>query len=278
MIDLHAHTTASDGSLSPTELVNHAVEIGLEALGVADHDTIDGLEEAERAAKQSGLELVAGLEISAEFQPGTCHMLGLYIDRTNERLKQTLRFLQKARANRNPKIIGKLSDLGCPITMAEVEEIAGFGQIGRPHIAQALLNHGYVSTVQEAFDKYLKKGASAYVDKARLSLKDSVELIHDAGGFAILTHPITLDLPPSDLKEFVTELKTYGLDGIEVYYSDHTPEDVSYLLGLARELDLLISGGSDFHGASKRAIKLGTGRGNLSIPYEVLAAIKKARA
>jgi len=221
-IDLHTHSTASDGSLSPGELVVYAKRKKAAAIALTDHDTIDGVEAALTAGKEQGLEVIPGLEISAQYPKGTMHILGYYIDPSAPLLNRELQRLQDARMERNPKIISKLQSLGVPISFDQVQALAK-GQIGRPHIAQALLQIGAVSSFEEAFQKYLAKGSLAYVEKFRFSPRKAISLILRAGGIPVLAHPFTLNCPSlRDLKVLVGKLKTEGLKGIEVLYSEHT--------------------------------------------------------
>ncbi len=269
MIDLHTHSTASDGTYSPKDLVSLAVDIGLKALALTDHDTVEGLAEAARAAEELGLPFVPGVEISVRFEgAGHCHILGYFVDPASESLKKTLSLLQEARAERNRRMVEKLQALGVEITLAELEEKAGGGEVGRPHLAALLVEKGVVRTVEEAFEKFLKKGAPAYVPKARLSPEEAFSAIQAAGGLAVLAHPVHLKLSPSELADYVARLKDMGLAGLEAYYTDHSPEFTSFCLDLARRFDLVPTGGSDFHGHNKPDIKLGRGFGNLRVPEE----------
>ena len=278
IIDLHAHTTASDGSLHPGELVQLAKDIGLLALAVTDHDTLEGVPEALEYGKALGLEVVQGVEISAEFKPGTMHVLGYDIDVQNHVIDGKLKALQEGRRTRNPKIISKLREMDIDITMDEVTEVAGGGQIGRPHFAQVLLRKGYVESVQEAFDLYLAKGGPAYLDKFRFFPREAIEVILEAGGLPVLAHPFSLKLDhTTELESLIAELVEYGLVGLEVYYSKHTPEMTDYYLGLAERFGLAPTGGSDFHGISKSEIQLGKGLGNLAVPYRLLTGLRNAR-
>jgi hypothetical protein len=275
-IDLHTHTTASDGTLSPTELVRLARGAGLAAVAVTDHDTVDGLGEALEAGRALGLEVVPGIEISAEFQPGTMHMLGYFIQPDRPVFAEKLRVLQEARRDRNPIIAEKLNALGLAVTMDEVRAAAGGEQVGRPNFARVLLDKGYVSSMGEAFDRYLTKGGPAYVDKFRLSPADSVELIHQAGGLAVLAHPFTLGLGEQVLETFVADLAACGLDGLEVYYPEHDPDQTRACLELAARHGLAVTGGSDFHGDNKPEVALGSGfQENLAVPAELLEALRR---
>lgn len=276
-IDLHTHSTISDGTVSPTDVVRLAQVKNLRALALTDHDTIGGLEEAVEAAKNvPDFELIPGIEISAEYAEGTIHMLGFYIDRHDPTLLKRLEVLQKAREDRNPKIIRKLQELGLEITEDEVAKIAGTGVVGRPHIATALVNRGYVKNVKQAFDKYLKKNGKAYVDKERFSQHDSIEMIHNAGGVAVLAHPKYVQGGRLDnVEALIRSLADKGLDGLEVYYGSHNKKEVKWFKELADKYGLIATGGSDFHGSSKPDIEVGTGMGNLKIPYEIVPKLKE---
>ncbi|MBU2552525.1 MAG: PHP domain-containing protein [Proteobacteria bacterium] len=276
-IDLHAHTTASDGTLTPSELVDLARREGLKAVAVTDHDTLDGLSEALARAREIGLELVPGVEISAEFKPGTMHILGYYLEPDASELAARLAELQEARRTRNPKIISRLAELGIEISMAEVENLAGGGQVGRPHMAKALVGKGYVSSIDEAFNRYLAKGGPAYVEKFRLSPTQAVRMIREAGGTPVLAHPFTLRLDESGLKDTARQLEEAGLEGIEVYYPEHTPQMTRDYLALARAFNLIPTGGSDFHGENKAGVELGRGFGDLAVSYDLLADMKQRR-
>jgi predicted metal-dependent phosphoesterase TrpH len=274
-IDLHTHTTASDGSFTPSQLVHHAKEKGLRAIAVTDHDTIEGNKEALNAGVKEGLEVVPGIEISVDYSPGSMHMLGYFIDTESQRLQEKLALLQDSRSDRNPKIIEKLNGLGLDITYDEVVEASGGGQVGRPHIAQVLLKKGYITTIQEAFDKYLGKGAPAYFDKFRLNAEDAIAMITDAGGVPVLAHPFTLKCKnQGELERLIKHLTDHGLQGLEVYYTEHNEEQISRYRLLAERNNLLLTGGSDFHGANMAGVELGTGRGSLKIPYILFEKLK----
>src|SRR5512139_1020520 len=191
-IDLHLHTTASDGVMTPSEIVNYAKNKGLLAIAITDHDTIEGLEEGLLEGKRIGLEVIPGIEISAEHSPGSMHLLGFLIDIRHPIIKERLEYLQRARAERNPRMVEKLNKLGINITFDEVLKASGGGQVGRPHFAQVLLEKGYVRSFQEAFDRFLRKGAQAYVDKVRFTPEEALYFINEAKGVAVLAHPNTL--------------------------------------------------------------------------------------
>ncbi|MFH1137617.1 MAG: PHP domain-containing protein [Pseudomonadota bacterium] len=274
LIDLHTHTTASDGSFSPGRVVELALAAGLKAVGVTDHDSTDGLDEALAKGRDIGLEVVPGVEISAEFQSGTMHVLGYYMDYREPEFKNRLTALQDGRRNRNPNIVCKLNGLGLELTMDEVRAESGGGQVGRPHFARVLIRKGYVATTEEAFDLYLGKGRPAYVDKFRFFPREAVQMILQAGGLPVLAHPSTLKLSREGLEALVAELKAAGLVGLEAYYSTHSPEMIEDYLALCGRFDLVPTGGSDFHGESKKDISLGTGRGDLAVPLDILQRLK----
>jgi 3',5'-nucleoside bisphosphate phosphatase len=277
LVDLHTHSNASDGSLSPGELVAYAKKKGASAIALTDHDTVDGLDEAIRAGIANNLEVIPGVEISAQYPGGTMHILGYYLDPSDSRLNQELGTLQEARKKRNPQIIEKLQALGIPISLDQVQALAQ-GQIGRPHIAQVLLQTGVVSSLQEAFQKFLTRGAPAYVNKFRFPPPRALDLILGAGGIPVLAHPHTLNSSSlRDLKVLVEQLIKYGLKGIEVFYPEFTADQTRDYFLLAQELKLLYTGGSDFHGKNKEKIDLLSGKGDLKIPYRVVESLKAFR-
>jgi len=277
-IDLHSHSTASDGSLPPAEVAKLAHKTGLRAWALTDHDNVAGLAEAAEAAKGLGVEFIPGVELSAEFpRPGSMHMLGYFVDYNDEKFRDTLEELKQHRRNRNPRIVTKLQELGMDITMEEVQAKAGGpdAQVGRPHFAAVLIEKGYATTTQEVFDKYLARGRPGYAEKRRLTPKESIDLIHAAGGLAVLAHPFSLERDEPQLRQLIAELTEAGLDGLEVHYSKHDQEETRLYLDLAQEFDLAVTGGSDFHGGSKPDIQLGHGKdGNLDLGYELVEGLK----
>ncbi|MBU1276145.1 MAG: PHP domain-containing protein [Proteobacteria bacterium] len=278
LIDLHTHSTASDGVLTPALVARAAAEAGLAAVALTDHDTTEGLAEFLSAAQPGGPELVPGVELSvARPGGGSIHLLGLWVDPGEPRLEKGLERVQQARRERNPKMVARLREMGVEIAMEEVEAAAGGGQVGRPHFAQVLVDKGVVHNLGEAFGRYLKRGAPAYVEKQRLEPGEAMALIRGAGGVTVLAHPGLLELHPLVLEKLVAGLKDLGLMGIEAYYSEHKPSQERQLLGLAARLGLAVSGGSDFHGANKPGIRLGAGQGTLRVPAALLAGLKQAR-
>jgi predicted metal-dependent phosphoesterase TrpH len=277
-IDLHTHSNASDGSFPPRKVVRLAKERGLQALALTDHDTIDGLAEAVAAGQEFGLEIIPGVEISARHANGSMHILGYFLDYESEILARRLVVLKQARKDRNPQIIAKLNDLGIPLTMEQVERISGGGQVGRPHIARALYEGGYVRSLQEAFDVYLGNNGRAYVSKFRFPPEEALAMIRDAHGIPVLAHPFTLGLHTSEtLRPLLQELMAQGLAGMECYYPEHSSAQEDLYLSLARELGLLITGGSDFHGDNKPEVTLGRITCQPLLVYDLVVAMKQWR-
>jgi predicted metal-dependent phosphoesterase TrpH len=277
-IDLHLHTAASDGVRSPSEIVNYAKSKGLQAIAITDHDTIEGLAEAVAEGQRIGLEVIPGIEISAEHSPGSMHLLGYFLDIHHPLLNERLAYLQKARAERNPKIVENLNRLGVKISYDEVIKASGGGQVGRPHFAQVLLEKGYVRSFQEAFDRFLKKGASAYVDKVRFTSAEAIHFIREAGGVAVLAHPNTLGVNGSKaLEVLLLQLIREGLEGIEVYYPEHSPFETAQYKFLAEKQGLVITGGTDYHGIEGNELDIGVGRGDLNLPYSIIENLSAVR-
>ena len=274
-IDLHIHTTASDGTMTPAEVISHADRLKLKAISITDHDTVAGSEEAFRCGIPPSLGFLTGVEISAAPPPfyprsGSFHLLGYSIRLDDTQLNQTLAKLRQARKSRNPAIISRLNELGIPLTLDEVLQEAGDGQLGRPHIAKVLVKRGVATTIDEAFDELLAAGRPAYVDKYRIDCAQAIRIVLAAGGIPVLAHPGLLDFTTEDQFDRLTAgLKEMGIQGIEVYYSEHTPDQTRFFADLAQRHDLLMTGGTDFHGTIQPEIKMGSGRGNLCVPYEL---------
>jgi len=254
-LDLHIHSTASDGSLTPEQVASRATALNLAVFSITDHDTVQAYDEINEA--NIGIPLIPGVELSAEFSGGTLHILGYGIDPFEKNLRATLDELQRFRLDRNRKMISNMARLGFDISFEEVLEEAGADMIGRPHFAALMLKKGYVATRQEAFDKYLKKGAPLYLDKKRLEPTEAVELIQNAGGIAVMAHPYQTKLQGDDLRNLVRQLADYGLEGIEAFYSQHSGEQTKEYLNLANEFGLVATAGSDFHGDPKPEIPMG---------------------
>lgn len=280
MIDLHVHSTFSDGSYTPTKVAAMAIEAGLTAMALTDHDSTSGITEFMKACEGTSLIGIPGVEISADVPKGTFHMLGYYLDIDNKPLQDALLKIRDGREIRNAEILEKVNKLGIPLTWDEVRAYAGEDVVGRPHFAMAMMAKGYVSSKEEAFDKYLKKGKSAYADRFRLTPEDSVAMIKGAGGIAVLAHPFTLEMSNKNLSVYLNKLKEIGLSGVEVYYSEHNAQQVKDYERLCKESGLIATGGSDFHGEINPKVRIGTGFGNLNVPDSIideLAALRKAR-
>ncbi|MBZ0293430.1 MAG: PHP domain-containing protein [Anaerolineae bacterium] len=269
MLDLHTHTTASDGQLTPAQLVELAREIGLDTIAITDHDTTSGIIQAQEAAP-SGFEVIAGIELSAEDAGGDVHMLGYCIDLDNAIFQTALEEFRSRRYFRAQKIAEKLAALELPVEWDRIEAIAEGGAIGRPHIARAMMEAGYVTSVKEAFERFLENGGPAYVARKRLSPEESVELIHIAGGAAVLAHPVYV----KDHRAMIDRLLPVGLDGIEVVYPDHPPALQAELRAIAQAHDLIMTGGSDFHGLNLPGKAM---LGSVTPPADAVQALK-ARA
>jgi predicted metal-dependent phosphoesterase TrpH len=283
-IDLHIHSTASDGSFTPAEILDHAQKLNLAAIAITDHDSIDGSREALRIGIPSSINFLTGVEISAAHPPffpgsGSFHILGYDIRLDNRDLNQALSKLQDARKNRNPAILKLLNKLGFKISLEEVKQEAGEGQLGRPHIAYAMVKKGYVASITEAFDKYLGNNGPAYVDKYRIECEQAITIIRAAGGVPVLAHPALLNIENDQKFDvLLQDLMKIGLAGIEVYYPGHSPRQIRQYTELAGKYGLLMTGGTDFHGTITPEIKMGSGKGSLFIPYMLYEKLLGAQA
>jgi len=270
------HSVFSDGSLQPQELVEEGRRIGLTGMALTDHDTTAGVA-AFMAARPDGMVLIPGVEISAEVPGGTLHMLGYHIEPGESKIQEALARIRGGREDRNARILARLHALGMEIDWDEVADLAGDEVVGRPHFAQAMLMRGYVKSKQDAFDRFLAKGKPAYEDRFRLPPEEGIRLIRGAGGVAVLAHPFTLGLARSELSRYVSELADRGLEGIEVYYSEHSQSQTAEYGELASSLGLVATGGSDFHGAANEDIRLGVGFGGLRVPDSILEELERRR-
>jgi len=277
-IDLHLHTTHSDGSQSPAEVVRLAHEASVSALAITDHDITTGLPEAITAGQELGIEIIPGIEISSRHGESELHVLGYFIKWQDAQLNERLMTLRESRHRRNPKIIELLQAAGIDITYDEVRAVAGSDSVGRPHIARVLMDKKIVTTAKEAFDRFLAEGKSAYVPRDLPAPVDAIRWIKDAGGLAVLAHPTWVKTTEGTLIDLARQLKEQGLDGVEVHYSTHTPRQTRTYLSLAKQLGLLVTGGSDFHGMTKPDIEVGTGKGSLHVPDHLLPKLKDAVA
>jgi predicted metal-dependent phosphoesterase TrpH len=272
-VDLHTHTTHSDGTLGPAELVDLARKKSLTAIAITDHDITSGNDEAISRGKELEIKVIPGIELSVTFDlPGNghLHILGLFIDPHHTHLNQTLQNIRLERSKRNQKILNRLKELGKPISSDDLSFEGGIGSVGRPHIATVMVKMGYVKNNREAFNRFLKKGSPAYFDRVRLTANQAIDLIHLAGGIAIIAHPTSLGFSSlKDTGEYFLHLKKMGLDGFEAYSSGQDDYTRQQLLSFARDNNMVVSGGSDFHGSLIPAIDLGSGRGDLNIPDQV---------
>ncbi len=275
-LDLHLHTTHSDGSLPPAEVLALAHKAGVTALAITDHDITTGLPEALEAGARLGIDVIPGVEISSRFGENELHILGYFLDWQDQALDTRLAGLRASRHRRNPLIIEQLRALGCDITYDEVKELAGTESVGRPHIAHVLMKKGYVKSAKKAFDRFLAHGKPAYVPRELPEPVEAMAWIRAANGVPVLAHPLWARQDGEGLFKLCEKLKAEGLGGMEVHYSTHNPKQTAALLDIARRLDLLVTGGSDFHGLTKPDIEVGVGRGGLTIPVKLLDPLRKA--
>lgn len=275
-LDLHLHTTHSDGSLPPAEVLALAHKAGVTALAITDHDITTGLPEALEAGARLGIEVIPGVEISSRFGDNELHILGYFLDWQDQAFNERLASLRASRHDRNPQIIERLRALGQDITYEEVRHLAGTESVGRPHIARVMINKGYVKSAKEAFDRFLAQGKPAYVARELPEPVEAIAWIRAARGIPVLAHPLWAKQDNQGLFKLCETLKAEGLGGMEVHYSTHNPKQTAELLDIARRLDLLVTGGSDFHGVTKPDIEVGVGRGGLTVPVKLLEPLRKA--
>jgi predicted metal-dependent phosphoesterase TrpH len=274
-IDLHIHSTASDGTYSPSDILQMASRVGLMAIAITDHDTLQGSRQALEQGIPSTLHFLTGVEISAQppagcASNGSLHILGYGIDPNHDELGRTLNKFQQVRNERTHRILERLHHSGIALTMEQVMAEVGQGAAGRPHVASAMVKAGIVADIDEAFQKYLRKGCPAYVGKERLSCIQAFELIQAAGGIPVLAHPYLIPCRGErELTDLVASLCKFGLKGIEVYYTEHPPQAVAQYMALAEQYGLAITGGSDFHGQVTPHVQIGRGTGGLHVPYSV---------
>jgi 3',5'-nucleoside bisphosphate phosphatase len=282
-IDLHIHSTASDGTYEPAELLQMAARLGLEAIAITDHDILDGSRLAFLSERPPELKLISGVEISvnppADCQiDGSMHVLGYGIDLYDQNLSTALAELLDARDQRIPAILMRLHQIGIGIDLAQVKEQAGEGAIGRPHVANVLIDMGAARDIDDAFNKYLANGRPAYVDKYRLDCPRAFDLIRSAGGVPVLAHPFLIRSRQANwMAPLFKRLADLGLMGVEAYYSKHPPETVAAIKSVARQYGLLITGGSDFHGELTPEVQMGRGLGDLFVPGELFEDLIASR-
>ena len=275
VIDLHIHTTFSDGVLKPDEVVVLAESRGLAAIAITDHDTAAGIGEALAKGNENGIEVLSGIEMSTWHGDTSMHILGYCFDQKDSRFNNRLQLLQEGRDTRNARIIENLKQLGIKVDLSELTQYSAYGQTGRPHIARLLVDKGITKTIDLAFKQYLGRGAAAYAERFRFSAHDAIAMIREAGGIAVLAHPASLDPTLRSIPSLLGELRDKGLEGVEVYYPSHSPKAVKALLNMAEEFDLLITGGSDYHGMEKSGSSAGEWLDKNHIPYDLVEALKK---
>jgi predicted metal-dependent phosphoesterase TrpH len=272
LIDLHSHTNESDGTCSPQQLIATAAHAGVNILGITDHDTFAGYDLAAPWAREAGIELICGIELSTKLHNRSVHLLGYFLKQDDlAGFREWVLDLQSARRERNIRLVARLQELGFDITLAEAEA-RGRGMTGRPHFAQLMVEKGYVANLRQAFDDYLDESAQGYVYRREPQFAEGVAHIREAGGIASLAHPIRVR---EDVAAIMPELREAGLNALEAYHSDHTPADTELYLSLAEQYGLKVTGGSDFHGAVKPGVTLGTGcGGNLKIPADLVDKLR----
>lgn len=275
-VDLHVHSTYSDGTLTPSELVAHAKALDINAFALTDHDTVEGVAEAVRAGNELGVEVVSGVELSTHYDSKEIHIVGLYIDYTDEILKKELDSLRNSRENRNRQICQRFAGLGINVSYEKMLELYPDAVITRAHFADYLVKKSIVKSRNEAFERYLGDSCPCYVHREKMLPARAIELIKNAGGIAILAHPVLYHLGSEQMNKLMQYLCDSGISGLEAIYSTYSTGEELKMRKIAKEHNLLISGGSDFHGANKPDIEMGIGRGRLFIPYEILENIKKA--
>jgi 3',5'-nucleoside bisphosphate phosphatase len=277
MIDLHCHSTFSDGSLTPEQLIDEAAQIGLTALALTDHDTTAGLPRFLAAAADKPVRAVPGVELSVDCSSGVMHMLGYWMDLSNPELLRQMEWIRDGRTMRNRSMLEKLNALGFAMTWDEVAACAGEDVVGRPHFGQVMIQKGYAKDKNEAFDKWLGDGKPGYADRPRLTAEVAVALIRQAGGVAVLAHPFTLHVSKETMEALFAELAGVGLGGVECYYSEHSADLTKEYLAMAKKANLVPTGGSDFHGEVSPGIRLGVGFGGLNVPDEILVRLEARR-
>lgn len=277
IIDLHTHSNISDGSMTPEELIFHAKEAGLSAVALTDHDTADGIVRARKAAKKADIEFIPGIEFAAYYKDKEVHIVGLFIDETNEEFIETTRKIAEGRERRNTEMIQRMQTFGIDITLDALYAEEGGGILTRANFAACLMRRGIVNSMNEAFEKYLDIGRPFYIPRTKLLPEAVIDRIHNAGGIAILAHPLLYHFNESQLDTCVAHLKALGIDGLEAYYSRNKLFDTGQMKALAKKYQLLLSGGSDFHGSYKPDIQIGRGTGNLIVPYDILKPLKQEK-
>ncbi len=276
-VDVHCHTTASDGVLEPEELVRRAARLALTVVAITDHDTVSGVRAARAAGESLGVEIIPGVEINTDVPGSEVHVLGYFIDYQDDFLESQLRRLREGRLARAREMVEKLAALGAPVRLERVLQIARDGAVGRPHVAQALMEAGHVNTFNEAFDRYLGRNSPAYVERMKFTPGEACQLIRRSGGVPVLAHPVFFDTVgkatgPLPLEDMLPDLLAAGLMGLEVYYPSYDARTTEYLMALARKYGLLLTGGTDFHGILPDRIDLGA----IYVPMKAVRRLRGA--
>jgi predicted metal-dependent phosphoesterase TrpH len=276
-VDLHLHSSRSDGTDTPTEVVEGAAGAGLIAMALTDHDTLEGIAEARTAAARLGIRLIPGTELSVDWPTGTMHMLVYFLEPGRGPLQDELDALRRARTGRNRRILDNLASHGIEISHDDVVAEATGGVVGRPHIAALMVQRGHAADIPDAFDRWLARGRPGYADRQRLSAHDAIRLAVESGGVPVIAHPHTLGVASTEYRAAFEELAAVGLGGIEAHYAEYDPALRAHLADLCNTLGLVATGGSDYHGRYKAGLHIGTGRGDLRVPDEAVAQLDAVR-
>jgi predicted metal-dependent phosphoesterase TrpH len=277
LIDLHTHTNRSDGSDPPERIPELAAAAGCSAVAITDHDRLDGIDRARARGQELGVRVIGGCELSVGSDAGPLHLLAYFVEDGDGPLQRALTSVQEGRTDRNRRLAARLAELGLPASLEEIEAEAGGGGVGRPHVAAVLVRKGVVASVQEAFDLWLAAGRPGYVERRRLDLAAATTAIHESGGVAVVAHPLMLGLQEAGLEQAVATMAAQGVDGLEAIYGRYTPEERATLAAVAERHGLVVTGGSDYHGAYKPDLQVGTGLGDLAVPDEVLVRLEAQR-
>lgn len=277
-VDLHTHSTYSDGSATPGEIVAAAVGAGLSGIALTDHDNLDGIAECRAATIAAGIAFIPGTELSVQWRDRSMHMLVYFLEPGDGPLQSRMEELRRGRADRNSEIAQRLRSIGIDLTLEEVAATAGGTVVGRPHFAAVMIAKRYVATVGEAFDRYLANGRPCYVDRPRLAAIDAITLADDSGGIAVIAHPHTLGLTAPEYAAAFEELVEAGLGGIEAYYGEYAPELRARIAEICSDLGIVATGGSDYHGSYKPHLQVGTGKGDLRVPDHAMTDLFAAHS
>ena len=275
-VDLHTHSTASDGTFSPAELVRLAKDLGLQAVAITDHDTVAGVPEALKAGRELGIEVVPGIEISADYLDTGAHILGYFVDPDSPALQEVIDWFIAERVTRNQAIVDKLAAAGYPISIPELREKFPNTMLGRPHIGQLLMEKGYIGSVSEAFDRWLDDGKPYFVERKHLPAEDAIRLINQSGGVAVIAHPLEYGYDRAGIEQLIQNGLALGAVGVECHYSGYTAQEEAMLEGFAKARGMVITGGSDFHG-DRKLYQLGTGTGEMKVYYQSVIDLKNRR-